>query len=200
MMQQADFAKYPDGLIPTIIQDAESNKVLMLGFMNAEALEKTRKDGKVTFFSRSKQRLWIKGETTGHFLYVKDMMLDCDQDTILIKAVPAGPVCHTGADTCFDETNQNDDFIQHLEQVIAQRAKGDQPESYTYKLLTGDVSRIAQKVGEEGLEVALEAMKTDQPKLIDEAADLIYHLLVLLHRHGKSYNDVIQKLKERHKV
>lgn len=199
MNLQPDFEKYTDGLIPAIVQDAFTHKVLMLGFMNAEAFETTKMMGKVTFYSRSKQRLWTKGETTGHYLLVKDMILDCDKDTLLIKASPTGPICHTGADTCFNETNISDNFIQTLQQIITNRAAGGHPDSYTFKLLSGDPSRIAQKVGEEGLEVALEAMKTNQPKLIDEAADLIYHLMVLLHFHGKKFEDVLTKLKERHK-
>jgi len=196
---QPDFNKSPDGLIPAIVQDALTNKVLMLGYMNQEALDATINLGKVTFYSRSKKRLWTKGETSGHFLNVQLVLLDCDQDTLLIKANPQGPACHTGADTCFNEKNITLDFINHLENVIKEREKGNQPDSYTFKLLQSETSRIAQKVGEEGLEVALEAMKPGENTLIDEAADLVFHLLVLLRHKGKSFNEVIEKLKERHK-
>jgi phosphoribosyl-ATP pyrophosphohydrolase/phosphoribosyl-AMP cyclohydrolase len=193
-----DFTKYADGLMPVVIQDWQTLRVLMLGFMNEEAYAKTLADSRVTFYSRSKHRLWTKGETSGNFLNVKDVLIDCDKDTLLIKAEPLGPVCHTGAETCFNEKNDSADFIKQLEAVIASRATGIQPESYTYKLLSGDPSRIAQKVGEEGLEVALEAMKDGTPKLINEAADLIFHLLVLLHKHNKKLDNVIAILKERH--
>jgi phosphoribosyl-ATP pyrophosphohydrolase/phosphoribosyl-AMP cyclohydrolase len=192
-----EFTKYADGLIPVVIQDWQTLRVLMLGFMNEDAYAKTLAESRVTFFSRSKQRLWTKGETSGNFLNVKEVLLDCDKDTLLIKVEPMGPVCHTGAETCFNEKNNSSDFIKHLEAVIASRATGNQPESYTYKLLSGDPSRIAQKVGEEGLEVALEAMKINQPKLLEESADLVYHLLVLLHKFNKSFNDVIETLKQR---
>jgi phosphoribosyl-ATP pyrophosphohydrolase/phosphoribosyl-AMP cyclohydrolase len=195
---QANFNKSPDGLIPSIVQDANTNIVLMLGYMNQDALDETIKTGKVTFFSRSKQRLWTKGETSGNFLFLDSILLDCDKDTLLIKANPVGPACHTGADTCFKENNVSNDFVSFLENVIREREKGDRPESYTYKLLQSETARIAQKVGEEGLEVALEAMKQGENTLIDEAADLIFHLLVLLRHKDKNFEEVIDKLKERH--
>lgn len=193
-----DFDKSADGLIPAIVQDANTNIVLMLGYMNQEALNTTISSGKVTFFSRSKKRLWTKGEISGHFLFFQSVLLDCDRDTLLIKALPKGPACHNGTDTCFNEKNGSNDFIAYLENVIREREKGDNPESYTYKLLQSETARIAQKVGEEGLEVALEAMKQGENTLIDEAADLIFHLLVLLRHKDKSYDEVIRKLKERH--
>jgi len=193
-----DFSKSPDGLIPAIVQDANTNIVLMLGYMNQDALDETIKTQKITFFSRSKKRLWTKGETSGNFLHLQNIVLDCDQDTLLVKAIPQGPACHTGADTCFNESNVSNDFITYLETVIREREKGDQPNSYTYKLLQSETSRIAQKVGEEGLEVALEAMKQGENTLIDEAADLIFHLLVLLRHKNKNFDEVIAKLKERH--
>jgi len=193
-----DFNKSPDGLIPAIVQDANTNIILMLGYMNQDALDETIKTSKVTFFSRSKQRLWTKGETSGNFLFLDSIILDCDKDTLLIKSNPVGPACHTGADTCFKENNVSNDFISYLENVIREREKGDRPESYTYKLLQSETARIAQKVGEEGLEVALEAMKQGKNTLIDEAADLIFHLLVLLRHKDKNFEEVIDKLKERH--
>lgn len=193
-----DFSKSSDGLIPAIVQDANTNIVLMLGYMNQDALDETIKTGKVTFFSRSKKRLWTKGETSGNFLHLQNIMIDCDQDTLLVTAIPQGPACHTGADTCFNESNESNDFITYLETVIREREKGDQPDSYTYKLLQSETARIAQKVGEEGLEVALEAMKQGENTLIDEAADLIFHLLVLLRHKNKNFDEVLAKLKERH--
>jgi phosphoribosyl-ATP pyrophosphohydrolase/phosphoribosyl-AMP cyclohydrolase len=193
-----DFNKSPDGLIPAIVQDANTNIILMLGYMNQDALDETIKTSKVTFFSRSKQRLWTKGETSGNFLFLDSIILDCDKDTLLIKSNPVGPACHTGADTCFKENNVSNDFISYLENVIREREKGDRPESYTYKLLQSETARIAQKVGEEGLEVALEAMKQGKNTLVDEAADLIFHLLVLLRHKDKNFEEVIDKLKERH--
>lgn len=196
---QPNFSKSPDGLIPAIIQDVNTQVVLMLGYMNEEALSKTIESGRATFFSRSKNRLWTKGESSNHFLTVKSISLDCDQDTLLIKVLPEGPTCHTGADTCWNEKNESNNFITYLENVIRERENGMNKESYTYQLLNSETSRIAQKVGEEGLEVALEAMKNGETKIIDESADLVFHLLVLLRHKGKDFNDVIEKLKERHR-
>jgi phosphoribosyl-ATP pyrophosphohydrolase/phosphoribosyl-AMP cyclohydrolase len=197
--KQPNFDKSADGLIPAIVQDANTNVVLMLGYMNQAALDETLASGKVTFFSRSKNRLWTKGETTQHYLNLVSIALDCDQDTLLVKVNPDGPTCHTGADTCWDEKNESNHFIAYLEGVIREREKGNNIDSYTFKLLQSETSRIAQKVGEEGLEVALEAMKQGENTLIDEAADLIFHLLVLLRHKGRNFDEVLEKLKERHR-
>ncbi|HEY8559649.1 MAG TPA: bifunctional phosphoribosyl-AMP cyclohydrolase/phosphoribosyl-ATP diphosphatase HisIE [Pyrinomonadaceae bacterium] len=194
-----DFEKYADGLAPAIVQDAETNRVLMLGFMNAEAFEKTREIGRATFFSRSRSRLWTKGETSGNFLEVREILLDCDADTILIKAEPSGAVCHTGADTCFNETNEPADFLFELERTILER-KGNPPEnSYTSKLFAQGLNKIAQKVGEEAVELVIEA-KDDDPELFKaEAADLLYHLLVLFAAKSIALGDVLETLKKRRK-
>lgn len=193
-----NFDKYADGLAPAIIQDEETLRVLMLGFMNAEALEKTQATGKVTFYSRSKQRLWTKGEESGHFLLLKDIRVDCDQDTLLIKVSPQGPTCHTGADTCWDEVNEPGDFISHLERVIASR-KGASPESsYTAKLLSKGINKVAQKVGEEAVELVIEAKDDNKDLFLGEAADLMYHYLVLIQAKGYTLEEVIDVLKQRH--
>ena len=193
-----NFDKYADGLVPAIIQDEETLRVLMLGFMNAEALEKTQATGKVTFYSRSKQRLWTKGEESGHFLLLKEIRVDCDQDTLLIKVSPQGPTCHTGADTCWDEVNEPGDFISHLERVIASR-KGASPESsYTAKLLAKGINKVAQKVGEEAVELVIEAKDDNKDLFLGEAADLMYHYLVLIQAKGYALEEVIDVLKQRH--
>ena len=193
-----NFDKYADGLAPAIIQDEETLRVLMLGFMNAEALEKTQATGKVTFYSRSKQRLWTKGEESGHFLLLKDIRVDCDQDTLLVKVSPQGPTCHTGADTCWDEVNEPGDFISHLERVIASR-KGASPESsYTAKLLAKGINKVAQKVGEEAVELVIEAKDDNKDLFLGEAADLMYHYLVLIQAKGYALEEVIDVLKQRH--
>lgn len=175
-----DFDKL-NGLIPAIIQDSTTNRVLMLGFMNPEALAKTREEGKVTFFSRTKQRLWTKGEESGNFLHVVDILEDCDSDTLLIKVNPEGPVCHTGKDTCFEELNQGGvAFISVLQALIHQR-KEDMPEnSYTTSLFKSGVNRMAQKVGEEAIELVIEAKDSNDERFLNEASDLLYHLMVLL--------------------
>lgn len=194
---EINFEKYADRLVPAIVQDAQTQKVLMLGFMNAEALEITRQSGKVTFFSRSRKTLWTKGETSGNFLAVKEILLDCDADTILIKANPAGAVCHTGADTCFDEKNENADFLFELEKIIKSR-KTDAPEnSYTSKLFQKGINKIAQKVGEEAVELVIEAKDENRELFKAEAADLLFHLLVLLAAKDVSLNEVLETLKER---
>jgi phosphoribosyl-AMP cyclohydrolase / phosphoribosyl-ATP pyrophosphohydrolase len=194
-----DFEKFTDRLAPAIVQDAHTAKVLMLGYMNQAALEKTERERRVTFFSRSKQRLWTKGETSGNFLDVQEIFLDCDRDAILIKAVPAGAVCHTGADTCFDEQNVSADFLIELEKIIWQR-KNDLPEnSYTAKLFGRGIKKISQKVGEEAVEVVIEAQSDDDELLKTEAADLLYHLLVLLAARNLKLSDVSQVLRERKK-
>lgn len=194
-----DFAKYSDGLIPAIIQDSNSQKVLMLGFMNEEALTKTKSEGKVTFFSRSKQRLWTKGESSGNYLTVKEIMEDCDSDTLLIKVDPAGPVCHTGADTCFKEDNSSFS-LDKLEQIIADRKNNASDTSYTSSLFTKGINKIAQKVGEEAVELVIESKDDDKEKFLGEAADLLFHYLILLQAKGFVLRDVKQVLAARHKT
>jgi len=193
-----DFSKYPDGLIPAIIQDAISNKVLMLGFMNENAFAKTKAEGKITFFSRSKQRLWTKGETSNNFLMVKEILADCDNDTLLIKASPTGPVCHTGADTCFNETNPSFS-LEELEAVIVDRKNNPSDSSYTSSLFEKGINKIAQKVGEEAVELVIESKDENDDKFLNEAADLLYHYLVLLQAKKFSMQHVVNVLAERHK-
>lgn len=194
-----DFDKY-DGLVPAIIQDHQSNKVLMLGFMNREAYDKTLAEMKVTFFSRSKNRLWTKGETSGNFLLVKEILVDCDQDTILVKAEPTGPVCHTGADTCFFEKNIGGlSFITHLEDIIRDRKENPSGNSYTSKLFEKGLNKIAQKLGEEAVELLIEAKDENQDLFKNEAADLFFHYLVLLAEKGLSFEDIVEVLRQRHK-
>lgn len=196
-----DFTKSPDGLVPAIIQDHTTGKVLMLGYMNAEALEKTQKENRVTFFSRSKKRLWTKGEESGHFLNVVSMASDCDDDTLLIKCHPQGPTCHTGSDTCWNESNQQDDiqFLKHLQDFIDQR-KAEMPEgSYTTSLFARGTRKITQKVGEEAVETIIGAMADDDENFLYEGADLLYHLIVLLTHKGFRLEDLARELKKRHK-
>jgi len=193
-----DFAKYSDGLVPAIIQDNATDKVLMLGFMNEEALEKTKTIGKVTFYSRSKQRLWTKGEESGNFLLLKEVIVDCDNDTLLIKADPVGPVCHTGADTCFSETNSKD-ILQTLGEIIRQRFDDRSGTSYTSGLFDKGINKVAQKVGEEAIELVIEAKDDNKELFLNEAADLLFHYMVLLQAKGFSLQDVKQILQQRHK-
>ena len=193
-----DFSKYADGLVPVIVQDVVSNKVLMLGFMNEEALNKTNADGKVTFFSRSKQRLWTKGETSNNFLLVKEIFSDCDNDTLLIKASPTGPVCHTGADTCFNEDNSSFS-LEKLESIIIDRKNNPTDSSYTASLFGKGINKIAQKVGEEAVELVIESKDDNKEKFLSEAADLLYHYLVLLQAKNYKLQDVIHVLAQRHK-
>ena len=194
-----DFEKM-GGLIPAIIQDNNTGKVLMLGFMNEEAYEKTTETGKVTFFSRTKNRLWMKGEISGNILQVVNIMADCDNDTLLVKAVPAGPVCHTGSDTCFGEQNTEDVmFLKYLQDFI-ERRRQEMPEgSYTTSLFQKGVNRMAQKVGEEAVETVIEATNGTEDRLIYEASDLVYHLIVLLTSKGLRLEDLARELKKRHK-
>ena len=193
-----DFSKYADGLMPVIIQDSISNKVLMLGFMNEESFAKTNADGKVTFFSRSKQRLWTKGETSNNFLLVKEIIADCDNDTLLIKVSPTGPVCHTGADTCFNENNSSFS-LEKLEEIIADRKNNPSASSYTSSLFAKGINKIAQKVGEEAVELVIESKDDNKEKFLSEAADLLYHYLVLLQAKNYKLQDVIGVLAQRHK-
>lgn len=195
---KVDFGKYADGLVPAIIQDAVSLRVLMLGFMNEAALEKTQSEGKVTFFSRSKQRLWTKGEESGNFLLLKGMEVDCDNDTLLIKVAPEGPTCHTGADTCWNEVNEPADFLFYLERVIADRKTQAPEESYTAKLMSRGINKVAQKVGEEAVELVIEAKDDNKDLFLGEAADLMFHYLVLLQAKGYTLTEVVNILKQRH--
>lgn len=189
-----------DGLIPVIVQDAQTNVVLMLGFMNEEAYQATVESGKVTFYSRTKQRLWTKGETSGHFLHVVNILSDCDNDTLLIKANPVGPACHTGAETCFGESNKDGFFfLQYLQDFITRRFKEKPEGSYTTSLFNKGVNRMAQKVGEEAVETVIEATNGTDENFIYEASDLIYHLIVLLTSKGFSIEDLAKELKKRHK-
>jgi len=186
-----------NGLVPCIAQDAITSKVLMLGFMNEEALQKTLREKRLTFFSRSKKRLWTKGETSGNFLELVDTLVDCDSDTLLFKVNPKGPSCHTGADTCFNEKNSDWD-LSSLEAVIRHRKANPKAGSYTNSLLDGGINRMAQKVGEEAVEVVIEAKDNNKEKFLGEAADLMYHYLVLLTAKGYSLSDVMEVLKKRH--
>ena len=199
MLDKIDFSKYADGLVPAIVQDIESGRVLMLGFMNATAIETTLSTKKVTFFSRSKNRLWTKGEESGHFLNYKDMLLDCDADSLLVKTVPVGPTCHTGSDTCFGEENNSAHFLTYLETVIASR-KNDSPDSsYVASLFSKGINKIAQKVGEESVELVIESKDDNDLLFLNEASDLLFHYLILLQAKGYSLQDVIEILKNRHK-
>jgi phosphoribosyl-ATP pyrophosphohydrolase/phosphoribosyl-AMP cyclohydrolase len=193
-----DFSKTPNQLIPAIIQDANTKKVLMLGYMNAEAFETTQKLQKVTFYSRSKKRLWTKGEESGHFLNVKSIHLDCDQDTLLIYAKPEGPICHTGSDTCWGEENTNAlSFLNELEHIIEQRKAADASGSYVASLFRKGINKIAQKVGEEAVETVIEAKDTNDQLFLDESADLLFHYLILLQAKGFKLNDVVKTLASR---
>ena len=194
-----DFKK-GDGLVPAIIQDWLTNKVLMLGYMIEEALKLTKVEGKVTFYSRTKDRLWTKGEASQNYLIVKDITVDCDQDTILIKAEPQGPTCHTGADTCFKESNDtNALFLHYLQDIIVERKKSTAAKSYTKLLFEKGINKIAQKVGEEAVELVIEAKDSDEDLFKNEAADLLFHLLVLLEAKDVKLGEVVDVLRERHK-
>ena len=195
---QPDFDKM-DGLVPAIIQDSYTQKVLMLGFMNKEAYEKTLETGKVTFYSRTKQRLWTKGETSGNFLEVVSVKNDCDNDTLLIQVHPKGPVCHTGTDTCWGEKNEQDImFLKELQDFIDKRHEEMPEKSYTTSLFKSGVNKMAQKVGEEAVETIIEACNGTDERLIYEGADLLYHLIVLLTSKGYRIEDLARELKERH--
>ena len=197
-LDQPDWQK-TDGLLPAIVQDADTGRVLMLGYMNREALEKTQATGHVTFFSRSRQRLWTKGETSGNTLELAGLQLDCDRDTLLVQAIPHGPTCHLGTDTCWgDDVNPAVGFLAELERVIESRVGADPESSYTARLLDKGIKRCAQKVGEEGVEVALAATAGDREELIEESADLLYHLLVVLNAGEVSFEEVLATLIDRH--
>ncbi len=195
-----DFEK-GDGLVPVVVQDWKTGKVLMLGYMDSVALDLTEREGRITFYSRSKQKLWTKGETSGNFLYVKEILSDCDNDTLLIKAEPAGPVCHTGADTCFNESNKPEPvaFINELRAVIKDRKNNPSDKSYTASLFAKGINKIAQKVGEEAVEIVIEAKDNNNDLFKGEAADLLFHYLVLLEAKNIELDEVIAVLQERHK-
>ena len=190
--------KCADGLLPVIVQDDATLRVLMLGYMNREAFERTQVEGRVTFYSRTRKALWTKGETSGTYLLVKDMYVDCDGDTLLIKATPIGPTCHRGTTSCFD-TPESEGFVRHLQSVVQQRHR-DMPEgSYTTKLFIKGVKKIAQKVGEEAVESVVEAVDGNRDRFIYEASDMIYHLLVLMEQMGCSIEDMERELALRHR-
>ena len=199
-LSQLDFSKSPDGLLPVIVQDVHTRQALMLGYMNAAAIETTLETGKVTFFSRSKQRLWTKGETSGHFMMLEGGILaDCDHDALLVRVRPLGPVCHTGADTCWQEANTFPDFLHELEAVIERRSQDSPEASYTARLLQRGINKVAQKVGEEAVETVIEALGDNRELLLEESADLMYHFLVLLKAKGVRLSEVEAVLKGRHK-
>lgn len=199
-LSQLDFSKSPDGLLPVIVQDVQTRQALMLGYMNAAAIETTLETGKVTFFSRSKQRLWTKGETSGHFMMLEGGILaDCDHDALLVRVRPLGPVCHTGADTCWQEANTFPDFLHELEAVIERRSQDSPEASYTARLLQRGINKVAQKVGEEAVETVIEALGDNRELLLEESADLMYHFLVLLKAKGVRLSEVEAVLKGRHK-
>ena len=194
-----DFEKL-GGIIPAIVQDSRTDRVLMLGFMDPEALEKTREEGRVTFFSRTRNRLWTKGEESGNFLHVEEILEDCDSDTLLIKARPEGPVCHTGSDTCFDEVNRRGpEFLNQLQELIHRRREEMPENSYTTRLFREGINKIAQKVGEEAVELVIESKDQNDDLFLNEAADLLYHLLVLLSAKGSGIGEVVGLLEQRHK-
>jgi len=195
-ISKLDFEK-SKGLLPCVVQDAQTSKVLMLGYMNQEALTKTMSEKKLTFFSRSKQRLWTKGETSGNYLNLVEVFQDCDNDTLLFKVKPTGPACHTGADTCFKEVNR-EDGLQFLENIIQERKKNPKQGSYTNQLLSAGINKVAQKVGEEAVELVIEAKDNNKDLFLNEAADLMYHYLVLLAAKGNSLSEVVEVLKRRH--
>ncbi|MEO8763685.1 MAG: bifunctional phosphoribosyl-AMP cyclohydrolase/phosphoribosyl-ATP diphosphatase HisIE [Ginsengibacter sp.] len=198
VIRRVDFSKSGNGLLPVVIQDSSTNVILMLGYMNKEALQETIDSELVTFYSRSKQRLWVKGETSKNFLHVVDIKTDCDFDTLLIKAIPDGIVCHTGAETCFNESNVSDDFLRTLEKIITGRKKHPVSGSYTSTLFKKGLNAVAQKVGEEAVELIIEAKDDNKKLFINEAADLMFHYLVLLQAKNIAFDDVLDVLKERH--
>jgi phosphoribosyl-ATP pyrophosphohydrolase/phosphoribosyl-AMP cyclohydrolase len=196
-----DFSKHPDGLVPAIVQDATTKYVLMLGYMNQEAVSKTKETQQVTFFSRSKNRLWTKGEQSGHVLNLIDMTVDCDNDALLIQAKPKGPTCHRGVDTCWGESNTpNYGFLTTLEDVIADRKNNPSDKSYVASLFGKGINKIAQKVGEEAVETVIEAKDTNSDLFLSESADLLFHYMILLQAKGHNLNDVVRVLEKRQKV
>lgn len=195
-----NFNKHPDGLVPAIVQDASTKRVLMLGYMNQEAVNTTQEKQQVTFYSRSKKRLWTKGEESGHFLQLVDMAVDCDQDTLLIQANPVGPSCHTGDDTCWGDDNTSSyGFLTALEEVINDRKNNPSDKSYVARLFAKGINKIAQKVGEEAVETVIEAKDENSDLFLNESADLLFHLMILLQAKGHRLDDVVQILEERQK-
>ena len=194
------FAKYADGLVPAVVQDQVTRRVLMVGFMNAEALDRTIETNRVTFYSRSKERLWTKGETSGNFLEVHTVETDCDDDTLLIKATPSGPVCHTGAETCFGESNDATNFLYDLERLIQRRKENPVAGSYTSGLFAEGPNRIAQKFGEESIETIIASTGDDKTAFVSEVADVLYHLLVLLAVKNVTLDDTVEVLRKRSKT
>tara|TARA_R100001377_G_C3148301_1_gene95342 strand:+ start:33 stop:632 length:600 start_codon:yes stop_codon:yes gene_type:complete len=196
-----NFNKYENGLVPAIIQDFRTKTVLMLGYMNQEAFNKTQETKRVTFFSRSKNRLWTKGETSGNFLELNDIQVDCDQDALLVSVKPKGPTCHTGSDTCWNEKNEsNFGFLSELERVITDRKENQHDDtSYVASLFKGGINKMAQKVGEEAVEVVIEAKDNNNSLFLNESADLLFHYLILLQAKGFTLKDVESVLKGRHK-
>jgi phosphoribosyl-ATP pyrophosphohydrolase/phosphoribosyl-AMP cyclohydrolase len=192
-----NFTKSPDELIPVIIQDSITEKVLMLGYMNEEAFEKTKQENRVTFFSRSKKRLWTKGEESGNYLTVNSVLLDCDADTLLIKVTPRGPVCHSGDDTCFKEQNTSANFLYKLEKIIIDRKNNSNTNSYVSELFKKGINKIAQKVGEESVELIIEAKDNNTELFLNEAADLLFHYLILLNAKEVYLKDIIKVLENR---
>ncbi len=199
VFQKIAWDKSADGLVPAIVQHSQTHAVLMLAWMNRAALQTTLDSGRVTFFSRSRQQLWTKGETSGNFLEFQSVVVDCDGDTLLVSARPSGPVCHTGTETCFGKPPRPAmDFLNQLQRVIDQRLRADPASSYTSELLSGPLHRVAQKVGEEAVETILAATSRDQEALIDEAADLVYHLMVMLTAKQTDLATVVSRLQQRH--
>jgi phosphoribosyl-ATP pyrophosphohydrolase/phosphoribosyl-AMP cyclohydrolase len=207
-----DYSKYTDGLVPAVVQHWKDRRILMVGFMNEAALAETRQSGHVTFYSRSKQRLWTKGESSGNFLELRDILIDCDNDTLLVKANPVGPTCHTGADTCFGEESREvgktgslkdeenpAEFLFHLEKVIEGRKNNPSEKSYTSSLFAKGINKVAQKVGEEAVELVIESKDDNRELFLGEAADLMFHYLVLLQAKGFSLKEVVEVLRGRHK-
>lgn len=195
-----NFDKSNDGLVPAIIQDAATKIVLMQGYMNEAALQTTKDSGKVCFYSRSKQRLWTKGEESGNFLLVNEILNDCDNDSLLIKVTPTGPACHTGADTCWNEKNENENFLTTLEQIITDRKNNPSEKSYTSDLFAKGINKIAQKLGEEAVELVIEAKDNNDDLFKNEAADLLFHYMILLQQKGFLLQDIIGILEERHAI
>jgi phosphoribosyl-ATP pyrophosphohydrolase/phosphoribosyl-AMP cyclohydrolase len=193
-----DFKKYSDGLVPAVVQDYATQKVLMLGFMNEAALKRTEETGLVSFYSRSRKRLWTKGEESGNHLHLRQMLLDCDNDSLLIKAEPTGPVCHTGADTCWSEKNHKEDFLYYLEHIVELRKNGTDKASYVKQLFDKGINKIAQKLGEEAVELIIEAKDVNRELFLNEAADLLFHYIVLLQARDCSLANVISVLEQRH--
>ncbi len=193
-----DFGKYIDGLVPAVVQDYTTQKVLMLGFMNNDAYKQTEETGLVTFYSRTKARLWTKGEESGNHLRLRQILADCDNDTLLIKADPVGPVCHTGADTCWNERNHKDDFLYYLEDIIRLRSKSGDDTSYVYQLFSKGINKIAQKMGEEAVEMIIESKDVNRELFLNESADLLFHYLLLLQAKNCTLTDVVRLLQSRH--